>query len=82
MAFETLNERTKQLISEIAESLAYQVKPNNNIAVKEAVKSLGGKIVKNLCASILLNFNLKNKKQVSCHVTFSDMRPVKESLFL
>ena len=44
MAFETLDERIRQLISEIAESLAYQVKPNNNIAMKEAVKSLGGKI--------------------------------------
>ena len=44
MAFETLNERTKQLISEIAENLAYQIKPNNNRNIKEVVKDIGGKI--------------------------------------
>lgn len=44
MAFETLDERIRQLISEIAESLAYQVKPNNNMTMKEAVRNLGGKI--------------------------------------
>lgn len=44
MAFETLNEKTKQLISEIAENLAYQIKPNNNRNIKEVVKNIGGKI--------------------------------------
>ena len=44
MAFETLDERIRQLISEIAENLAHQVKPNNNMTMKEAMKNLGGKI--------------------------------------
>ena len=42
MAFETLDERIRQLISEIAENLACQVRPDSNMAMKEAVKNLGG----------------------------------------